>query len=314
MISVIIPTRNRSALVSHAVASALDQTYHDLEVVVVDDASDDDTPRILRRLAEEEPRLRSVRQPRSTGASAARNAGVRAARGELIAFLDDDSVWDRRKLERQRALLTGQEAVVYCRHAILTPDGKWIVGGKPDAAAEPLEGLLRTNYIGTNTLLLRRDLFDAAGGFDEHLPRLQDWDLLLRLGRRSRFAFDPRVLARSQWTIGGISLTPGHLPEAAERIAENHAPHLTPRQLAALQYGLGKFLFLDGHAATARRFFLRSVRLDATSALNWTGLFGSLLGPIPARAVRAWRRRLAASEMDRTDWDGPELPDGAAEA
>lgn len=295
MVSVVIPTRNRARYVPGAVASVLAQTHRDLELIVVDDASDDDTPLVLAALSSRDRRVRVVRQERRGGAPRARNTGVHHARGAAIAFLDDDCVWAPSKLERQIPLLDDGHGVVYTRQAIRDGD-HWIVEGRPSAAA-PLGSLLRTNYIGTPALLVRRALFNAVGGFDEALPRLQDWDLVLRLARHTRFAYVPDVLVRGVMVAGGISMTPGPLREAAERMIEHHARHLNLRQLAALHYGLGKFLLADGHTSVARSYFRRAVRLDPRSALNWAGVAASLLGPIPARLVRGWRRRRAARSL-----------------
>lgn len=297
LVSVIIATRDRASHFPAAVAGALAQTHRDLEVIVVDDASEDETPRLLAGLRGEDERLRTVRLEQPGGAPRARNAGARRARGSVLAFLDDDCVWSTDKLERQLSALSAERGVVYCRQAVQDTDGRWIVEGQAGAAEHGLDALLRTNYIGTNMLLIRRDLFEAVDGFDESLPRLQDWDLVLRLARYTRFAYIPDVLVRGVMVEGGISLTPGPLPRAAERMIERHTPHLTRSQLAALHYGLGKFLLADGHAAPARAFFRRAVRLDPRSPLHWAGVAASLLGPWSARLVRSWRQRGAAIEM-----------------
>lgn len=290
LVSVVIPTRNRAGRLAEAVASVLAQSHDPIEVVVVDDASDDDTPAVIRALVESDPRIRSVRHPEPRGAQAARNAGIRDARGPVVAFLDDDCVWLPTKLEKQLAALDDRRGVVYCRHAIRHGDA-WVVEGEPDATRDPVGGLLRKNYIGTYSVLVRRDLLDAVGGFDEAMPRLQDWDLMLRLARHTRFAYVPEVLVRGEQLDSGISMDRQALAVAAERMVERHAPRLSRRQQAALHYGLAKYLLVDGLTHRARQYFARAVRLDPLAPAHWAGLAAVFLGPRPARWVRALRRR-----------------------
>lgn len=304
-VSVVIPTRNRAGLVPAAVRTALAQSHRDLEVIVVDDASDDDTPAVLAALAAADGRVRAVRRETRGGAPRARNAGVRAARGRVIAFLDDDCVWDETKLAKQLPLLVEGRDVAYTRQAV-RHSGRWIVEGKP-AGPSPLESLLRTNFIGAPSLVVRRELFEEVGGFDESLPRLQDWDLLLRLARETAFGFVPEILVRGVQVEGGISLDREPLRQAARLVVDRQAAFLSRRQLAALHYGLGKFLLVDGLTDTARSFFRTAVRLDPASPLNWAGLGAGLLGPLPARAIRALRRARREAEAG-DDWKGGPPP------
>lgn len=292
-ISVVIPTRNRSEFLADAVASVLNQTHSPLEVIVVDDASADATPDTLARLADSDPRVRSIRHPGARGAPAARNTGIAASCGTVVAFLDDDCIWHPDKLEKQLGALTGKRGLVYCRHAI-RHEGRWVVEGEPGAARDPVGGLLRKNYIGTYSILVRRELLDAVGGFDEALPRLQDWDLLLRLARHTGFSFVPEVLVHGEQLATGITMDREVLVTAADRMLYNHGPHLSRRQRAALHYGLAKYLLVDGLTGLARRYFFRALRLDPLSPLSWAGAVAGLLGPIPARWIRDARRALTA--------------------
>ncbi|MFO7894461.1 MAG: glycosyltransferase family A protein [Longimicrobiales bacterium] len=290
-VSVVLPTRNRADLLGRAVASALAQTVRDIEVIVVDDASDDDTPEAVAALGRADLRVRGIRRPEPGGAPAARNAGIDAARGDVVAFLDDDCLWHPDKLEKQLEALTPGRGLVYCRHAI-RHDGRWVVEGEPGAARDPVGGLLRKNYIGTYSILVRRDLLETIGGFDEVLPRLQDWDLLLRLARHTRFAYVPELLVHGEQLPSGITMDRPALATAADRMISIHGPGLSRRQRAALHYGLAKYLLVDGLGTHARRFFFRALRLDPASPLHWAGAVAGLLGPTPARWVRAVRRSL----------------------
>lgn len=296
-VSVVLPTRNRAEYVERAIDSALGQTVREVEVIVVDDASTDDTADVLAPLASADRRLRIIRHDEPRGAPAARNAGIEAAAGPVVAFLDDDCVWAPEKLEKQLAVMDAERGVAYCRHAIQHGE-EWVVEGEPGAAREGARALLRKNYIGTYAAVVRRDLLQEAGGFDEALPRLQDWDLMLRLGRRTGFAYVPELLVHGYQLPTGITMDTEALPVAAERMVERHRDHLDILDLAALHYGLGKYLLVDGLAAPARRYFGRAIRLDPGTAAHWAALALALLGPGPARAIRRLRRRRARSLED----------------
>ena len=301
-VSVVLPTRNRAEYVDRAIASALAQTVDDLEVIVVDDASTDDTPAILRRLAGSDPRLRVLRHEEPRGAPAARNAGVDAAAGAIVAFLDDDCVWHPDKLAKQLAAMEPGRGVAYCDHAIRHGD-EWIIEGEPGAARDGVGALLRRNYIGTYSMAARRDVLEAVGGFDETLPRLQDWDLVLRLGRETGFAYVPELLVRGDQLPTGITMDRAALPVAAERMVERHGPHLTRTERAALHYGLAKYLLVDGLTADARRYFIRALRLDPLKPVHWAGAAISLAGPAPARWLRSLRRRRRAGQRPEIGGD-----------
>ncbi len=298
-VSVVIPTRNRAKLLADAAASALNQTHRALEVIIVDDASDDATPSVVTRLQARDRRVRSLRLLERGGAQAARNAGVTAAHNPVVAFLDDDCLWYPDKLEKQLRALTPNRGVVYCRHAIRHGE-EWVVEGEPGAARDPVGALLRGNYVGTYSIIVRRDLLQSVGGFDESLPRLQDWDLLLRLGRHTAFGYVPEILVHGIQLSGGITMDREALEVAAARMAETHGAHLSRRRRAALHYGLGKYLLVDGLTAAARRYFLRALHLDPFSPLHWAGVAASLAGPAPARWVRALRRKRRAAADPET--------------
>jgi glycosyltransferase involved in cell wall biosynthesis len=192
-VSVVIPTRDRRAFVLEAVASVLAQRGVESEAIVVDDGSSDGTREALAPLAD---RIRYVEQePR--GVSAARNTGARLACGSWLAFLDSDDLWKPDKLARQLAF--------HARHPELDvsqTEEIWIRNGarvnpcrhhrKP--AGDIFLPSLERCLISPSAVMLRRDLFLAAGGFDESLPVCEDYDLWLRLGSRLRFGLIEQAL------------------------------------------------------------------------------------------------------------------------
>ncbi|GAA1962049.1 glycosyltransferase family 2 protein [Agromyces allii] len=175
LISVVIPTFNRGHLLDRAIDSVLSQTYRELELIVVDDGSTDDTGVVVERRRDE--RVSYIRQD-NAGAPSARNRGVAVAKGAWIAFLDSDDEWDPELLE---AILpfAANDRVVFTSHTVVFRSGT--VELVPDApVSDAVRTLLRRNIASTQTALLPTHL--AQGNpFDVSLPRFQDWDLWLTL-------------------------------------------------------------------------------------------------------------------------------------
>jgi glycosyltransferase involved in cell wall biosynthesis len=209
-VSLIIATFNHARFLGEALDSAIAQTLKGLEIVVVDDGSTDDTPAVLARYA---GRIRIVRQP-NRGLAAARNMGLATARGTYVGFLDADDVLMPTKLAEQAAVLDRAPAVgwTYCDVLIET-----VATGAVTRASERfgysarmLEGwlfpeLIHGNFIPAIAPLVRRTVLDAAGGFDERLTALEDWDLWLRLSLISEARYSPVVLVRYRVHPGGMS-------------------------------------------------------------------------------------------------------------
>jgi glycosyltransferase involved in cell wall biosynthesis len=185
LVSVVMPTFNRAQLLERALASALKQTYRKLEIIVVDDASRDDTAAVVRNAGDD--RVRYIRHDANKGGSAARNTGIRAALGEYIAFLDDDDEWEPAKTEEQLKVLAHEDYdAVLCTsdehgERLSKFDGKKTVD---------LEDLRHGRFTagGTGVLLARADVVRATM-FDETLPRYQDWDVFIRIGQKYRIGY-----------------------------------------------------------------------------------------------------------------------------
>ena len=194
--TVVIPTRNRrSILVDAALRAALAQEQVDHEIVVVDDGSTDGTPDELEALGE--PRLRVVRHERALGVAHARNAGIRAARGAWVAFLDDDDVWSPLKLRKQLdAGSTQSAAFVYAASVALDPGKRFLFGHAPPDPSTLATQLMRRNVMwgGCSNVVVRTDVVRELGGFDEELFQLADWDLWIRLAVAARPAVCREVL------------------------------------------------------------------------------------------------------------------------
>lgn len=185
-VSVVIPTHNRLQLLQRAIASALAQTVQDIEVIVVDDGSSDGTAEWLA--AQKEPRLRFLRHDTPRRAPAARNAGTRIARGEWIAYLDDDDVWYPNKLERQLSLADGAVGVI-CSYRFAGSGRPKITRGRRLA----VNHLRKGSPCGCSGIMVRADVARDLP-YDESLRISQDWDLLMRLLERGTVRMSPEML------------------------------------------------------------------------------------------------------------------------
>jgi glycosyltransferase involved in cell wall biosynthesis len=195
-VTVVIPTRDRQNLLQRAIGSALQQRDVDVEIVVVDDGGTDGTAELVRTLGL--PRVRLLRHERSRGVSAARNAGLAAAETRWVAFLDDDDVWAPTKLSAQLGELDRVPGAIWSCVGALHVDGslRVITSSPPPASGELTSALSRGPAVpgGGSGVLVETALARAAGGFDEGLSILADWDFYLRLSLSSPVASVPEPL------------------------------------------------------------------------------------------------------------------------
>ncbi len=207
-VSVVIPVYNRQDTIARAVLSVTAQTCKPQEVLVVDDGSTDNTLAELAALGDVAG-LRVISTDGRCGANTARNIGAREAAHKWIAFQDSDDAWFPDKLEQQFALVQASDAnAVFCplvrvdgQRASMIPPAEYM---KPIKRAAPealdaamLRRLLTRNLVSTQTLLVKKAVFDTVGGFDESLPRFQDWDLAIRLAQHGKLHLcdEPLVIA-----------------------------------------------------------------------------------------------------------------------
>lgn len=207
-VSVILPAYNRETLVARAIDSVLAQTFTDFELIIVDDASKDGTRKVLETYRDH-PKVRLILSDVNRGGSGARNLGIEAARGALIAFQDSDDVWLPHKLAAQVAALdaTPQAGLCYCASLFYGEGRSYYI---PEPVFERFEGdmsaeILRRNTTSTQVLLVRRDVLERSGPFDARLKRFQDWDLMIRIAQVTEFVFLPEPMAIIFATPGNIS-------------------------------------------------------------------------------------------------------------
>lgn len=233
LVSVVIATYNMGRYLPHAVGSALAQSYPEVEVVIVDDGSTDDTPDIVRQWRDH-PRVRIHRQANG-GQARAKNAGVRLSRGAFVAFLDADDTWLSDKLAWQMPLFEGRPelGVVYSDFERMDGLGQPLPQGATRLHRGWVSGaLLIENFVGFPTAVVRRAHLERYGAFDESLGMGIDYDLWLRLSAHCQFDFVARATARYRVWGGQMSRNYGERYRSGIRIMrnflENHAGAVDP--------------------------------------------------------------------------------------
>lgn len=183
-VTVIIPTRNRSAWLSTTLRSALRQERVAIEVIVVDEASSDETPAVLAAVGD--PRVKVLRHETPRGLSSARNHGAEQARGEWLAFLDDDDLWAPTKLWRQLTVATETGREWAYTGSVDLRDGRIVQSVPPPSEEEVVSTVARYPVLpgGGSNVIVRRETFAKVGPFETRLPSGgEDWELWIRLAK-----------------------------------------------------------------------------------------------------------------------------------
>ena len=239
LVSVVVPVFNQQEFIGEALHSIFGQSFRDFEIVVVDDGSTDETPAILARYGKD---IRVLRQP-NRGGAAALNAGVRAARGEWIAWLSADDAWEPSKLEEQvNALGQSPDAgLVYTDYVYIDSAGK-ILSREHFPCPVPrwrrLIWLARRCYINGSSTLIRKDAFANVGLYDESDRLTPDWDLFLRIARKYNIVHVPEPLVRYRIHGGQTSARRDLMERSSRRVFSRNARRLGPA-LGALVATLG---------------------------------------------------------------------------
>ncbi|HEX4158543.1 MAG TPA: glycosyltransferase family A protein [Rhizomicrobium sp.] len=298
--TVVIPTWNRSRMVAEAVASVVDQSYRNWELIVVDDGSTDDTIRRLESLAI--PRLKIIQCAHIGHIGRLRNLGAQAGKGEFIAFLDSDDLWCPAKLERQiSALSRSGIGWSYTEYALVSEAGVRIplrAGKAPAISGHIIRALLMEKTgIPCDTLVVRRPLFDAIGGFceDPRNPFRDDAEIVLRLARHSEVIAIPETLVLVREHTGRMTCDIAVPNEHSAVVYELFLQHERDADLRALaQRGWARCLA----AAGADRFSMGDYEISLS--LFWNALIkGGFTGDWIFAVARGARNRLLRTGSGR---------------
>jgi glycosyltransferase involved in cell wall biosynthesis len=268
LVSIIIPTYNRAQLIGRAVHSAQVQTYDNLEIIIVDDGSNDDTRHRINELQKSDQRIKYICHEKNRGAQAARNTGIATAGGSYIAFLDSDNQWLPRKLERQMALFFNHDAslgVVYCGYSKVSPAGDVLQEYVPRHRGMVYKQTLADWLTDTSTIVVRKDILEKIHGFDETVSSHQEWDLCIHLARECNFDFVPESMSiYHEHTLPSISKDYYRDACGYATILERHREAIVAecgrRALSQHYLKTGRLFVLSSRFDIARNSFLSSLR------------------------------------------------------
>jgi glycosyltransferase involved in cell wall biosynthesis len=294
LVSVVIPTRHRPQLVSRAIHSVLNQTYREIELIVVLDGPDEATVAAMRSI--EDPRLQLIVNPRSLTAAGARNVGAAHATGDWIAFLDDDDEWLPNKLERQMAF-AGPTTLVSCLSHVVTPLATYVWPQTAYDNSMPLDEYLfdrRSVFLGsafiqTSSYLLPRRLFDRVR-FNVESPH-DDWEFVLRLCKETgaQIKTVPEVLVTLYFEEERSSLSSSASWLASFRWIESLRPIITPRAYSGFCLGVvGSRAAKEGAYAAFPDLLQTAFRRGAPTLWQFTFYLAFWVAP------QGFRRRLRA--------------------
>ena len=283
-ISVIIPTYNRAHMVGRAIQSVLDQTYQDFEIIVVDDASTDDTEKVVQGLTDE--RIRYIRQRKNGGAAAARNRGIRASKGEYIAFQDSDDEWLPEKLERQIKVFESSPSrvgLVYTDMWRINSHGRTGYWHSPTIIQGTIIDAKRLDYqvlnIATQSTVIRKECFKKVGVFDEKFPRFIDLELFIRLSQHFGFYHIQEPLVKYYETKG---ISSNQRAEATARILllEKYFDDVKQnKKFLARQYSrIGNKLLSCGDGKDGRLYLIKAAKTYPLNVKPLLAAFISLFG------------------------------------
>lgn len=275
--TVVLPTYNRAKLLGDAIASVLDQTNANLELIVVDDGSTDETRALVASLGD--PRVIFLQNESNSGVAVALNRGIKAARGDFVAFIGDDDVWLPKKLELQVDLLTRAPesvGVVYCGAIYVDTNTRLeLRRSNPWARGDVRSLLLDDRFLPhASSVVVRRSLFDVSGFHDEELPMAEDADLWIRLSEWCQFDFvDGHLVAIGATHGRRLTYDDEAKVRGLQRFMSKHHDSLTERYRAHLTVRVGASLCHLGRLKEGRRLFGEAIRLEpgshARTRLYW---------------------------------------------
>lgn len=265
LVSVLMPTYNREDFVGEAIESVLAQTYPNLELIVVDDGSTDNTKTVVREYLSD-PRVKYLYKENG-GQSSARNLGFKHSKGEYISFLDSDNKWKPEKVEVCIAAFSENPdvGVIYCDNITIDDKGREIDRNSMKRYSGMITAqLLKDNFVTINTATLKRECYETMGGLNESLFRAPDYDLWLRISTKYKFLYVPKFVSYYRVMENQISSDKDGRFKANLEIL-NHFFKQYPRSVSFKERRLGM-----------SHFYCRKARYEASKRRTWRAIFDSL--------------------------------------
>lgn len=291
LISVVIPTFNREKILPRAIKSVLNQTYKNLELIIVDDGSTDNTDKIVRGFSD--TRIRYYKQKLNRGGAAARNVGIKLSKGELISFQDSDDEWLPEKLERQVKKfneVSDDVGVICCGYEFIYERTKEVVSKSiPVEKGDVYKIMLTNNYTGPLAVLMKAACLEKVGLFDEEMPCCHDWDLWIRVARHYKFDYVPNILAKAYIHGEQLSTNLEIKIKGKEKILEKYYGEFVKEPLFYRRYLMGLYLQygMIGKANKGRKHLIEILKLNPCQLKGYVHLFFSFFTPWIYRKVLA---------------------------
>ena len=297
-VSVVITCYNYGKYVEKAIESVFLQTYDDVEIVLIDDGSTDDSDRRIRPFLSDK-KLTYIRQ-KNRGQANAKNTGIKHARGEFIAFLDADDLWETTKLEKQIPLFSNDKTgVVYSRAGYIDKDGRPLNITLKGKYLRPKSGNVTTflfldNFIPFSSSIVRKQCLDMFNGFDESLEMGIDWDLWLRISTQYAFDFiDEPLLIYRVGHSGQMSKKAEKRQGCSDRIMKqfmHHYPEVVPpsiiRRALSYTYCNRGGYFSKKDVSHSNKYYAMALRQTPFEVRAYKGLMKNLLRHIWKKKYR----------------------------
>jgi len=289
-VSVIIPTYNRADLVPLAIQSVLDQTYQDFEIIVVDDASKDNTEEVVEGFVKQDNRIKYIKHTENKGGSAARNTGIKKSSGDYIAFLDSDCQWLPQKIEKQLKVFhegnsklgaVGSRTISTDKSIVKMSDSRGKFGDihKKLLSGEAFPGR-KCWPGGTSTIMIKKECFDKIGLFDEELKSCQEHDLYIRISKYYHFNVVREPLVKVVLDAPfRISLDMEARLKGRKRMLEKYSREMPKisKLKSHFSYVIGSILCRKGNMKEGRSYLFRALISYPFSPRNWINFLVSFL-------------------------------------
>jgi glycosyltransferase involved in cell wall biosynthesis len=302
-VSVVVPTYNRSEHIDDMVKTIMAQTFEDLELIIVNDGSTDDTEQTLKRY-EDHGRIKILHNDQNRGIAYSRNRGARESEGRYISIMDDDDRWDETKLEKQINRfreLSDEYAVVYCG-GVIQKDGKIIQKFVPERRGNIYPEILSEWKLNPHSgHVIRKECFNTVGGYDD-LPRGRDWDLSIRLARKYKFEYVDETLVKRLEHGENFSSNPKHVKLRGYILSKyedeiNSNPRIKRRFHGRWEEQKGYYAMLSGSYLSSVYHYSMALRYDP-SIRRIVSVVAALAGPQVFTSISSLRRNVTNQQTN----------------
>jgi glycosyltransferase involved in cell wall biosynthesis len=293
-VSVIMPCFNHARYIANSIESVLSQSYSNLELLITDDCSSDNSKEIIEAFRNKDTRIVSIYNRANLGASNARNMAIKACRGDYIAFCDADDLWEKEKIKIQIECLQSRREydVVFCDSLIINEKGL-LTGEKfssqhgkaKDVKGNIFHELCLSNFINTPSVLLRKECIDKVGLFNENIKYIEDWFYWITLAHHFRFIYIDAPLVKYRVHSNSSNKDQTGLKKQRIEVCKlilNSFPDLPNEIKSALAYNIARDDVEMGNKSEAFLHYLISIRYKKT---NLKSLLRMITLPFSSRRI-----------------------------